>query len=366
MLIAIDAEPANRNIRTGVEAAVFNLIKEIIKLDADHPVRRYVLFTKDKLRSDWPPLPANFKHQQLSWPSQYFWAHLRLGLALRNLKPDLTFIPGNVIPFFVSSPVVTVIHDIVFVEHPGLHTGRTLAAHDFALRRALQKAALIITPTQATKNVIYRYFPQVAKPLQVIPWGVDREIFRTEISNRDQEILYKFGLHAHKYFLYIGRLEAKKNIPTLIEVFREFKKSAPDIKLVLVGTAPEPIDLTGATQLGYQPSWVTSVLYRHALAFLFPSNYEGFGLPVLEAQSAGCPVICSDLAVLREVGGQGALYIDPQNKLALKEAMARVLASSPLRDSLRQDGFANARNYTWQKTAAEVIKVFAAAASKMV
>src|SRR3989338_7270099 len=171
MLIAIDAEPANREMRTGVETAVFNLLKSLMELEAGSAARRYILFTKKALRSDWPVLPSNFQHRRLPWPSEYFWAHFRLGMALRVLKPDLTFILGNIIPFFAPGPVITVIHDIVFVDYPGLHTGRTLFAHTFALKRALQKASLIITPSQATKEAIAGHFPTFEKPITVIPWG---------------------------------------------------------------------------------------------------------------------------------------------------------------------------------------------------
>lgn len=344
MVIAIDAEPANRDKRTGVENTCFNLIKQFIEIDGGNAEHQYVLYTAGELRGDWPILPSNFKHEVLRWPTKYFWSHIRLSLALRKLKPNVTFIPGNIIPPFAPKPFVTVVHDIVSVEHPELHTGKTAAAHKMALRAAVKRAEVIITPTNVTDGAIKKYFPQART--KVVPLGIDHSVFKP--GGNDAEIVRKFGLTKNGYILYVGRFEGKKNTPKLIESFNELKPAG--LELVLVGSGD--IDIAGAKVLGYQPEQTIAALYRNALVFVFPSAYEGFGLPVLEAMACGCPVITSNLPVLREVGAEAAYYTNPAN---LTSALSRFLSDSGLQTRLREAGPLQAEKFSWRRTAEAVL-----------
>lgn len=340
MVIAIDAEPANRDKRTGVENTCFNLIKQFIEIDGGNADHQYVLYTAKKLRGDWPNLPNNFKHEVLWWPTKYFWTHIRLSFALRKLKPDVTFVPGNIIPTFAPEPFVTIVHDIVSVEHPELHTGKTAAAHKIALSTAVRRAEIIITPTKVTDEAIKKYFPQAKT--KVIPLGIDHLVFRPQ--GNDSEILKRLGLKKSGYILYVGRFENKKNTPKLIKSFNELKP--PGLELVLVGSGD--VDTSKAKVLGYQPEQTVAALYRNALVFVFPSVYEGFGLPILEAMACGCPVIASNLPVLREVGAEAAYYTNPDN---LTSALSRFLSDLELQARLREAGPRQAEKFDWRSTA---------------
>lgn len=354
--VVIDAEPANRKMRTGVENVVFKLIEKFMEIDGGNPNRHYVLFTKENLRDHWPDLPSNFKHCKLFWPTKYFWAHIRLGLAMRRAKPDVVFIPGNIIPFFTPGSVVTVIHDIVFIEKPEYFTGKTKVAHKLALKRALRKAKLIVTPTNATLKSLKNCFPNTTAQTEVVPWGVDK-IFNHEKQETDKEVLQPFDLINKKYFLYIGRLEDKKNTQILIDAFEDVKKENQETELILVGQGDKSINIKSSRLLGYQSNKITSVLYRHAQAFVFPSNYEGFGLPVLEAQASGCPVIASDIPVLQEVGGEAAVYINPKDKTQITRAMKNILTNQGLRSRLSVQGLNHASKYNWHASAKKILNL---------
>ena len=365
MIIAIDAEPANREKRTGVELVVFNLIKEFIKIEAGKGDRQYYLFTQSRLRADFPKLPTNIHHRKLLWPSKYFWTHIRLGLAIRGLSPDVTFVGGNIIPFFTPPPIVTIIHDLVFLEHPELHTGKTVVAHRFAAKRAVKRAHVVISGTQATLSKIKELFPKVRSRLAVVRWGVDHAIYNSNVRANDREVLSRFGLLDKKYFIFVGRLEAKKNIGSLLEAFRDVKKKRDNIELVLAGEKSGEFNFEGISVLGYQKSDVVAALFRHALAFVFPTKYEGFGLPVLEAQSCGCPVIVSDIPVLREVSGGAALFVSPDSK-SVAASMFSLIDDEIKRQSLMREGLANAAKFNWGKTAREVLDLIVIAGQKVV
>ncbi|OGE84921.1 MAG: hypothetical protein A3J48_00320 [Candidatus Doudnabacteria bacterium RIFCSPHIGHO2_02_FULL_46_11] len=361
-MIAIDAEPANRKIRTGTENTAFNLIKELIKIDGGTVDRRYVLFTREDLWPDFPPLPDNFKHIKLSWFFPFFWSQIRLGLALRKLRPHITFIPSHSIPLLAPAPFVTVVHDIGFIERPDLYKWPWRLFHRFSLNQALARASIIITPTRTVKESILKYRPNVKTPIEVVYWGIDHSLFKPELQAGDEQILEELNLLGKNYFLYIGRLEKKKNTARLVSAFRNLKIKYPDIELVLVGHASEEIDLKGTIFLGYQPTEKTSVLYRYALAFVFPSRYEGFGLVVIEAMSSGCPVIASDIPVLSEISGGASLHVDVTNNNELIEAMDKVIANPSLRENLKAKGLTEAQKYNWGTAAEQILNLVVKAA----
>jgi len=354
MKIAIDAEPANRSGATGVEKVTLRIIEQFIKIDGGSSERQYFLFTKDSLRTDFPKLPENFHHRKLSWPFKYFWPHLRLPLGLIKLWPDVTFIPGSIVSPFTPHPVVTIVHDIGAIERPDLYRRKNRISQTFAFWAAVKNSKVIITPTKTVAGSIKKVYPKVKAKIVPIYWGLDKEIINLEKTAIDSEILNRYNLKKGEYFIYVGRLEAKKNTQRLIEAFRQIKSENNNLQMVLVGPDNPFIDSTGCLMIGYQNANTISALYRNAKALVFPSEYEGFGLPVLEALACSSQAVISDLPVFREIAGDKAIYIDPESVQSIIEGMKKALSNS---ENLQKDEIRVwVKEFTWEKAGRQILE----------
>lgn len=370
MVLGIDATQANREIRSGTEWYAFYLIQEFKKLLAGRADLTVRLYTRGPLREDLAAgLPENFEVHTLRWPLPYFWAQGRLSLEMLLHPPDILLCPAHSIPLIHPPKTFTTLHDIGFEDSPQLYDKLSLWYHKFSARLAVRKAFHIFTISHFSKERIVETYHCPEAKLSVIHLGIDHEGWIRKIRNCEKigigKILEKYGLRPKSYLLYIGRLEPKKNI---LNIIRGFAQARTDKQLVLAGrkirTADvdeylrQNPDLAGRVQfLGYFDEQDKSALYQGAAIFLFPTLYEGFGLPILEAQASGTPVITSRTASNPEVAGGGALLVDPKSPPQISRAIETILGNAELRDKIIREGFRNTARFRWEETANKTLAI---------
>jgi len=394
MIIGIDASRANLKRRTGTEWYSFYLIKELAKLDQDN---KYILYLDQEPRDDLKKVILNnhnFKFKILKWPLPFFWTLGRLSLEMLFKAPDILFVPAHALPFFSPKKTMTTIHDIAFIKDGKLYRQEKLKINalfakliclivkvltlgkykassldylNWSTKRALRKAKTIISVSNYTKKEILKHYgSKYASKIQVVHNGYNNKLYK-KIENQDKinNILTQYGLEK-PYFLYVGRLEKKKNTPLLLEALAIARENRPDLdlKLALVGSASFGFDEVkyvieqfNLTRHIYIPGWILEkdmpYIFCGATVFVFPTQHEGFGIPVLQAMACQVPTISSDLEVLREVAKDSVLYFNPQRADDLALKMIEIYEDSQLRKDLIKKGKERVKHFSWQKTAQE-------------
>lgn len=272
----------------------------------------------------------------------------------------------------IPQPTVVTIHDLSTLLYPEHHTRLNRLHLRWAIPQMTQRAAAIVTVSEATKRDLVARLEVPADRVHVVPNGVDHKRFypryRPEARQRAGLML---GIEP-PYILALGTLEPRKNLPTLLRAYARLGRNVP--KLVLAGARGwgegplfELVKELGLQErvrfTGYVPEAVLPDLYAGARLFVYPSLYEGFGLPVLEALASAAPVITSNTSSLPEVAGEAALLVDPGSVEELTRVMRRVLESKQLRDELRTKGPKQAAKFSWERTARQTLDVYASVLS---
>lgn len=251
-------------------------------------------------------------------------------------------------------PLVTTIHDLTFLKYPQEHLASQVAAHRRQLERAKKRAAAIIAVSQATKKDLIEAGIKAEK-IHVI-YEAAAAIFKP-LEDKRKLLLIKAKYQLTKPFiLSVGTQEPRKNIKRLIQAYEGLKPK--NLELVIVGkfgwgekTKPVP----GVRLLGFVPDEDLVGLYSAAQVFVYPSLYEGFGLPVVEALSCGCPVVTSNVSSLPEIGGPAAVYVDPTSVKGITQGMVAAMKQAKF---LRPAGLLQAKQFSWEKTARETLKIY--------
>jgi glycosyltransferase involved in cell wall biosynthesis len=286
-----------------------------------------------------------------------------LGAIVRRVKPDLTHCLHVPTPIPVRHPLVVTIHDLTPIVVPAVMPSEIRrAAYRFWNFRASGEADRILANSNATKCDILRYYPHAAGIVSVVPHAAD-DFALVEAAPVPAEI----AGDGSPYLLSMGNTKPNKDLPTLLRAFAKLRAAHPGLRLLLVGRevpgyaasvlgdgeAAAAVSFTGHVTDG-----VLRSLYSGAAAFVFPSRYEGFGLPPLEAMISGTPVVCSDAASLPEVVGDAALLFPAGDAAAAAAQVERVLGDSALRASLVAAGTTRAARFTWERTAAGTLSAY--------
>ncbi len=276
--------------------------------------------------------------------------------------------PAHRLPAFIPSRTrgVVTIHDVCWRRHPETMHPLSYAADAVLMPFALSRADVIVAVSHATAEDIAYYWPAVRSRIRVIPLGVDRECADvSEIASRFNDAV-KFG----RFFLSVGTIEPRKNLFRVLRAYSVLAtKNASLPSLVIVGKmgwkSDNPLALARKLGVAGRVFWLQSaddeqlkVLYRQAVALVFPSLYEGFGLPVLEAMAAGTPVITSNRASLPEVAGGAALLVNPLQDEQILEAMEAVAVDDLLRARLIQRGLERAKHFSWENASSQMLSIF--------
>lgn len=355
-VIGIDASRAVSPHPTGTETYSLRLIQALLSLNPPWSIRLYFRQT--------PPGRLFPQADLRVIPFPRLWTHIRLSWEMARHPPDLLFVPAHVLPPVHPRRSLVTVHDLGYRYFPRAHTRFQRVYLDLSTRWNARAAAHVLADSEATRADLVRIYGIPSAKVTVAYPGYDESLAPV----RDPAVLTavrdRYGISG-EYFLYLGTLQPRKNLARLVQAFSRLPTRAV---LVLAGQKGWLADDLFALirRLGLEgrvlcPGYVRpedrAPLLSGALAFVFPSLYEGFGLPVLEAQACGCPVICSSTSSLSEVAGDAALQVHPEDVAALSDAMARLESASDLRRELVERGFANLRRFSWERCARTALQV---------
>lgn len=289
----------------------------------------------------------------------FLWTQLGLSLHMVRHAPEALFVPSHVLPFVHAKRSVVTIHDVAFVPCKHVYSFLQRAYLMWTTRFACRYAAAIIVPSEATKKDLIEYFHCAQEKVHVIPHGFTQP---KKSSLDDATVLNRIGiLPDQRYILFIGRLEAKKNLVRLLQAFSIFKKTHPGFKLVLAGKPgvgygeisrafralllKEDVLLPGYISLDEK-----DILFRHAAIFTLPSRYEGFGFPILDAFYYGVPVVTSKFSSLPEVGGDAVYSVNVESADKLAAAFSKLAGDETFRNELVRRGKERLKQFSWEKS----------------
>jgi len=354
MLIGIDASRATVPHPTGTEIYSRRLIQALLALESAH---RFRLYFRDTPAAD--PFP---EAESRVIPFPRLWTHARLSWEMARRPPDALLVPAHVLPLLHPRASLVTIHDLGYLHFPETHPRLQRLYLDLSTRWNAHAAAHVLAISEATRADLATHYGVPAEKITVAHHGYDEALTPVRDPARIECVKARYGIDGD-YLLYLGTLQPRKNLSRLIEAFAPLRSEA---SMVLAGRRGWLYDglFTQVRRLGLEgrvlfPGYIAeedkAALLSGALALVFPSLYEGFGLPVLEAQACGCPVVTSTTSSLPEVAGDGALLVAPTDSGAITAAMRRVISNPTLRKRLIERGKANVRRFSWAACARSVL-----------
>lgn len=333
------------------------------------PEERFTICHKGTFNPELaPPGLPNYSFEAI--PGERLWMQTGFAKRLFELRPEKVFIPLQAVP--VATPagteIIATVHDLAFRYFPKTFPVAARAKLNLLLGVMVRKAGKIIAVSEATKLDLIKFFPDIpSSRIRVIHHGVNADIYSRVVADGEMaEVLSKYGLERESYVLYVGAIQPRKNLVRLVAAFEAAKRRHPEMKLVIVGEkawlsdaivarmerSPNAPDIirTGKVPFSELPAW-----YQGARLFAFPSLYEGFGLPLLEAFAAGTPVLSGSISSLPEVGGDAALYADPHVDGDIAKKLLMLWEDEKLRDLLRARGRERVKLFSWDRCAEETL-----------
>jgi glycosyltransferase involved in cell wall biosynthesis len=372
-----------RRIRDfGIGTYIRSLVHALGEIDTEN---RYTLISHPDDVRTLSLQPKNFTTVPYAPRAERPAEHVAFPLYLRSLAPDLIHIPLNRVPLLMIKPYVVTIHDmanLLFEEESGWR----MALRRYRFRRGLIRADRIIAVSEATSREVQKSLNIPASRIRMVYNAPDPEFFThrhsadaraagPDAATREKlRILERYQVH-YPYLLYAGNIKPHKNIPRLVEAFavvRDQLASHPvykDLRLIIIG---DQISQYPAVRhaviksrventvrfLGFVPFDTLRCFYESAAAFVFPSRHEGFGLPPLEAMASGTPVVCSNVSSLPEVVGDAAIQVNPENVFDIARGIREVLLDEHTRQEMIARGKAQAKKFSWSRTAREVLEIY--------
>ncbi len=356
--------------QAGVGHYTFYLVKNLLKFDKKN---HYVLFFDWRFR-DYKDFEqsnvtiSNFPFSQYNKFMPFAYSHMLIAASLMKAKLDVFHSPISSLPLTYTRKSIITVHDLAIYKNPSWFPSQIFSTK-LLVPQSLRKADKIIAVSNSTKKDLQQIFNVSSKKIKVIFEGA--YVDKIAVKNKKVDSMDRFKL-GPKYILNIGTLVPRKNIISLIRAYKQLIKMEPGLgeyQLILAGAKGykseevfnEIKDLRLNKQvkyLGYVTHNQKMELLKKATCFIFPSSYEGFGLPVLEAMSLGTPVITSNISSLPEVAGNAALLIDPEDVQDITKALKKLLLDKKLQNKLKIAGKKQAELFTWEKAAKETIKLY--------
>ena len=364
MRIGIDARKLHD---FGIGTYIRNLLRQLARLDRN---TEFVLLCRPEDAAALASVGENFRVVPENAANYSAAEQLKVPMALRRERVTLFHAPHYVLPPLVRCRSVVTIHDCIHLMFPQYLPNRLAYTYARAsITLAARRATRVLTVSESSKRDILRFVDVAPDKINVIYNAYD-ECFGVEPREEDVvRVRERYQLH-DEFVLYAGNVKPHKNLERLIEAFDIMRKNGFDyLKLVLIGDdiskyavlrrAVHRHQLHKRVRfLGYLPEETLAVMYRLAGVFVFPSLYEGFGLPPLEAMASGTPVVTSNVSSLPEVVGDAAVLVNPYDPLSIAEGVCRVLSDEPLRRDLRQKGIARAKEFSWERSVRRVREIY--------
>jgi glycosyltransferase involved in cell wall biosynthesis len=349
---------------TGIGRYAVELLRAMARQHSQH---EFVLLSTE--REDRHGLWGAFERVDLSayrlLPSMLSLGNIALSTAIHRYNLALVHDPNGIVPFFgpaCAARRIATIHDAFAYVYPQTHNRLDTWRYHWLLPAAARRADGILTDSEHSKADLLRFLKLPANKVTVVPCGIAPRFAPVDLATA-QTVLARYAIR-QPYLLYLGGLNARKNIARLFEAYAMLRQHMPEVALVLGGKRQwQTTEMDAALtrfQLQQHVQYLDYVadadlLYSAARLFVFPSLYEGFGLPPLEAMACGTPVVTSQSSSLPEVVADAALLVDPYDTNALANAMLRCLTDATLRQELRQRGLRRAAQFSWERTAREVL-----------
>ncbi len=352
MHIAIDASRTTAARMTGTEHYARQLIHALVQENTRHQL---TLYFRDTPPADLFPAAPLVNCRVI--PLRRAWTHVRFAAELWRDRPDVTFVPAHTLPLAFPGRAVVTVHDLGFRYFPQAHPTKDRLYLDWTTRYSVARATVVLADSQATADDLTKFYDTPPGKIRVVYPGVDA------LPTGDvAAVRRKYNL-PERYFLFIGTLQPRKNIARLVQAYARWQAAHPadSAALVLAGGKGWLYDAawTAGVERVHLPGYVDEAdkgaLYAGALALVFPSLYEGFGFPVLEAMHCAAPVIASNTSSLPELAGEAALLVDPLEVDAIAAALGRVTDDSALRQTLRERGAEQVKKFTWDSAAAQAL-----------
>lgn len=370
MIIGFDGSRAFQEGRTGTENYSYQLLKALGKIDRKNIYRVYVrpgaVWKYDK--EGWP---QNFQFSILNF--QLLWTQLGLALQTFKDKPDVLFVPAHTLPIIHRPGLKTVVtvHDLGSEYLPQTHQFKQRLYLGFMQKFQLKSVTQIIAVSDATKKDLVSKIGIRPDKISVVYEGYDEKLFKPVKNDVLVNSLKHYDLKPGEYFLFVGTVQPRKNLKRLIIAFsRQLSavRQKTNKQLVIAGSKgwfsdeiyrlPKELGIEDRVKfLGYVPEEDLPALYSGASALTFPSFFEGFGLPILEAQACGCPVLTSNISSMPEVAGKGAVYVDPYDVDDIVKGMEKLQVTSCKLQVIKA-GLENAKRFSWEKCATQTLEVF--------
>jgi len=369
MHIGIDASRAVVARRTGTERYSLEIIRALI---AAAPDDQFTLYFNQSPGAGLLP-----RSERVTWrvlPARRFWTVGRLSLEMAASPPDVLFVPSHSLPPVVRSATVATIHDLGYRHFPGEHPAAVRWLRRWSNTWSARRATRVIAISGTTRDDLIRYDHVPSARITVVHHGCASWFQPVTDAAELARTAARHELYV-PYFLFIGTLQPRKNLERLLAAFDLVAATRPGLLLALVGAAgwqPERLDLAlsgvrardRVRLLGYVSDAELPALLSGALGLAFPSLYEGFGLPALEAMACSTPVLSSNTSSLPEVVGDAGLLVDPRDVSAIATGLGRLADDADLRRSLGERGRIRAAGYTWERAARETLAVLRAAANQ--
>jgi len=369
--IAIDIR---RMSEFGVGTYIRNVIRTLGRVDHE---TAYFLIGPPSKAQEIGPLPPNFQTIPLQAPERTVRGYREFRGALQGLNCDLVHVPNLFsVPRFLPCPYVMTVHDMLeHMSRARQQTGFWSAWHLQMTKRVLQGAARVFAVSNFTRNEIEKLFQIPPSRIEVVYNAIDERFLHGHATSADRELIAQRYQVTYPFLLYAGRISPHKNVVRMIEAFSALKTELekdgvyPDLKLIIIGD-----DLSGNPDLrrtvvrsgvqndvrflGFIPIEVLRIFYDEAKVFVFPSLYEGFGLPPLEAMAHGTPVVTSNVSSLPEVVGNAAVLVNPENVFEIMRALHRVLTDQALRGRMKERGYRQSTRFSWEISVRRVLDVY--------
>ena len=368
MKVGIDARFLNES---GVGRYLRNLIKGLEIIDKEN---EYFIFLLGRDLEDFK-VGKNFQKVEADYNWYGFAEQFKFPNLIKKFGPDLMHFPHFNVPVFYTGKFVVTIHDLIH-QHHSMNRATTLDPFTFKIKqigykKVFKKATLnsekILVPSESVRKLLIDEWHVDSRKIIVTQEAVDEKLIsinNTISKQKSQEILKKFKINT-PYIFYVGNAHPHKNVEGLIKAYLEIKKTKQDIKLVLSGNNHFFWDRIkrenpdqGIIYTGFIKDEELVALYKQAEVFVLPSLEEGFGIPILESMACGCPVVASDVSSIPEVGGDAALYFNPENVFDMVEKISRVLSNLQLKKRMISKGSKRVKLFSWKKMAEQTLSIY--------
>ncbi|MBI5563944.1 MAG: glycosyltransferase family 4 protein [Chloroflexi bacterium] len=348
---------------SGVSWATHQLLQALLARDDD---RHYVPLAHRSVNGHLPPGAAALRGQP--YQRRWWWMQMIAPKVLAEMRPAFAHFTNSIAPLVSPVPMVLTIHDMSLFLYAGTQPLRSLLTVRPLIPALARRAVAIMTPSAEARRDMIRRLGLPPEKIHVI-YNAPSAQYRPVTDSAELDRVRRQYELPSKFVLYVGTLEPRKNIPRLLRAFAQVRRACPEVRLIIAGQLGwkheavwREIEVLGLKDvvhwLGYIPGCDLPALYSLATVFAFPSLYEGFGLPVIEAMACGTPVLTSRDTALAEVAGDAAQLIDPLEVDAIATGLIRLLNDAALRDELRARGLCRAGEFSWARAAEETVKVY--------